>query len=137
MTADIFIDSNILLYAQSKHPDEVVKREVARECLRRSGISFSTQVLGEFYVNATGKIRPPLSHESAVQILRKMEVFPVLPIGPVEVFRALEIRQRYRISYWDGLILAAAKTMKCHTVFSEDLNEGQDYDGVTVRNPFL
>ena len=97
MTADFFIDTNVLLYAQSKHPDETAQRDLARETLRRPGIAFSSQVLGEFYVNATRKISPPISHDSAVRILRKLEAFPILPIGPGEVYRALEIRERYSL----------------------------------------
>jgi predicted nucleic acid-binding protein len=136
MTADFFIDTNVLLYAQSKHPDESEKRDLAREALRRPGIAFSSQVLGEFYVNVTRKISPPISHDSAVQILRKLETFPILPIGPGEVFRALEIRKLYSISYWDALVVAAAQTLKCCVILSEDLNNGQDYGGVEVINPF-
>lgn len=136
MTAEIFIDTNILLYAQSKHRAESVKRERAREVLGRPGIGLSSQVLGEFYVNATRKLNPPMDHESAVRILRRLEVFAILPIGQAEVFRALEIRARYSISYWDSLIVAAAQTLKCQTIMSEDLNAGQDYGGVKVINPF-
>jgi len=137
MTADFFIDTNVLLYAQSKHPEETAKRDLARKTLRRPGIAFSSQVLGEFYVNATRKLSPPISHDSAVQILQKLEAFPILPIGPGEVFRALEIRERYSISYWDSLVLAAAQTLKCRAILSEDLNDGQAYGGVQVINPFL
>lgn len=136
MTADFFIDTNVLLYAQSRHPDETAKRDLAREALRRPGIGFSTQVIGEFYVNATRKLSPPISHDSAVRILRKLEVFPIVPIGPGEVFRALDIRDRYSISYWDSLVLASAQSLKCRVILSEDLNDGQDYGGVQVINPF-
>jgi predicted nucleic acid-binding protein len=137
MTADLFIDTNLLLYAQSKHPDETAKREISRKSLRRHGIAFSSQVLGEFYVNATRKLSPPISHDSALRILRKLEEFPILPIGPDEVFLALDIRARYAISYWDSLVVAAAQTMKCGEILSEDLSHGQDYGGVLVINPFL
>jgi predicted nucleic acid-binding protein len=136
MTAEIFIDTNILLYAQSKHPAESVKREQARDVLRHSGIALSSQVLGEFYVNATRKLTPAMDHESAVRILRRLEVFPILPIGQAEVFRALEIRARYAISHWDSLVVAAAEALQCHTIMSEDLNAGQAYGGVKVVNPF-
>ncbi len=137
MTADVFIDTNILLYAQSKNPDEIAKRDLARASLRHAGIAFFSQVLGEFYVNATRKLSPPLSHDSAVRMLRKLAAFPILPIGPNEVFRALDLSARYTLSYWDSLILAAAQTLKCRAIFSEDLSDGQDYGGVQVINPFL
>lgn len=136
MTAEIFIDTNILLYAQSKHPAEARKREVARECLQRPGIGFSTQVLGEFYVNATKKLEPPLGHDSALRILQKLEPFPIAPISPRDVYRALELKVRYQLSYWDSLIIAAAAGLGCRTVVSEDLSDGQVLEGIAVLNPF-
>ena len=57
-------------------------------------------------------------------------------LPPELVRRAIELHQRFQLSYWDAAILAAAKQMGCHTVFSEDLNAGQNYDGVIVINPF-
>jgi len=62
--------------------------------------------------------------------------FPVLPITSDLVFEALELKMRYQISYWDAAIIAAALGRQCSVIYSEDLNSGQNYGGVCVRNPF-
>ena len=77
-----------------------------------------------------------MSHEQALAFL---DPFMDLTIQPVtqEVFRAAaEIADRNNISYWDAAIVAAARILGCDAVYSEDLNQGQSYDGVVVLNPF-
>jgi predicted nucleic acid-binding protein len=69
-------------------------------------------------------------------VLQSLTAFPVCPISRDLVLEAIDAKQRFGISYWDAAIVTAAKRMGCHTVFSEDLNDGQNYDGVTVVNPF-
>ena len=69
-------------------------------------------------------------------MLQSLAAFPVWPISRDLVFDAIEAKQRFGISYWDAAIVTAARKMGCHTLFSEDLNDGQNYDGVTVVNPF-
>jgi len=61
---------------------------------------------------------------------------PTLDLTPALFRAALNIHRRFQISYWDAAIIAAAKQMGCRTVYSEDLSAGQNYDGVTVINPF-
>ena len=130
-------DTNILIYAADTSPEESQKRARAAEILKSEDLCLSIQVLQEFYHQATrlmGRLR--MTHEQALHFL---EPFMDLPIQPVtqEVFRtAAEIADRYGISYWDAAILAAARILGCDAVYSEDLNEGQSYDGVVVINPF-
>jgi predicted nucleic acid-binding protein len=109
---------------------------VARELLKRTDIGFSAQVLQEFYSVAVSKQRLGMTHDEAVAALQSLAAYPVWPISRELVLEAIGVRQRFGISYWDAAILAAAKQMGCRTVYSEDLNAGQDYDGVTVVNPF-
>lgn len=135
MHADLFLDTNILLYAASKKEGEQEKRKVARELLSRDGVGLSVQVLAEFYVNAISKLKLP--EEQVLRVLEKMRRFPVLPVDEAVFWSALEIRKRYGISYWDSAILAAAIELGCGTVFSEDLSDGQSYAGVKVVNPFV
>jgi predicted nucleic acid-binding protein len=99
-------------------------------------LALSAQVLAEFYSVATSKTKLNLTQEEAVLLLEGLARFPVCPITRELVMDAIELRQRYNISYWDAAILVAAKRMNCDTVYSEDLNAGQLYDGVTVVNPF-
>lgn len=134
MRADSFLDTNILLYAASGKEHESAKRLVARELLEREGVGFSVQVLAEFYVNATSKLKLP--EDQILRVLDQLTKYPVLPLDESIFWSALEIRRRYGISYWDSSILAAAIQLGCGTVYSEDLNHGQVYAGVKVVNPF-
>lgn len=136
MTAKFFVDTNILLYAASNAADDQSKRQAARALLTRSDIAFSAQVLQEFYAVAVTKQRLQMSHDEALAVLQSLADFPVCPISRDLVLEAIDVKQRFGISYWDAAIIAAAKEMECSTVYSEDLNSGQDYDGVTVVNPF-
>jgi predicted nucleic acid-binding protein len=136
MTAECFIDTNILLYAGSGAPEDRTKRNAARSLLGQPGIGFSAQVLQEFYHAAVCKKRLDITHTAALAILGSLAPFPVLPVTRELVLAAAEIRERQQISYWDAAIVAAARELGCHTLYSEDLNPGQDYDGVRVVNPF-
>ena len=80
--------------------------------------------------------RLQITHDEALAVLQSFAAFPVCPITCELVMEAVELRQRCQISYWDAAIIAAAKQTGCTTVFSEDLNPRQDYDGVAVVNPF-
>lgn len=135
MRADCFLDTNILLYAASHAEDEAAKRATARELLAAEGVGISTQVMAEFYVNATRKFG--LSDEEVLPILQCLEDYPILPVDPTVFWGALEIRSRYGLSYWDAAIISAAVILGCRTLYSEDLNHGQVYAGVKVANPFL
>ena len=63
--------------------------------------------------------------------------FPLIPIDGTIVKEAIRLARRYQVSYFDAQIIAAAKATGCPTLYSEDLNHGQDYDGVRVVNPFI
>jgi len=132
-----FVDTNILLYAVCPRADERAKSDAAREILRRDDLVFSVQVLQEFYVQATRPTRTqPLSHEEATALIELWLRFPVAHLTVAVLRAALELKQRHRISYWDAAILEAARAAGCREVLSEDLNTGQNYDGLTVVNPF-
>jgi len=136
MTAKFFVDTNVLVYAGSNAADDQLKRQAARALLAKPDVAFSAQVLQEFYSVAVSKQRLRMTHEEAVAVLESLADFPVCPITRELVLEAARLRQVYQISYWDAAIIAAAKQMGCSTVYSEDLNASQDYDGTTVVNPF-
>jgi predicted nucleic acid-binding protein len=135
--SSVFVDSNVLLYAVDEaDPD---KQRVARKWRaelwksRRGRVSF--QVLGEFYVNVLRK--QPTAREEA-----RAEVRDLLAWNPVVTDAALlergwKLQDRYRLSYWDALIVAAAKAALCRYLLTEDLQSGQQLDGIEVVNPFL
>ncbi len=135
MRAEFFLDTNVLLYAASSARSEQGKRIRARELLAGDGVGLSVQVQAEFYVNATGKFKLP--HEKAVAILESLGAYPIQPVTEAVFWAALQIKERYQLSYWDSAILAAALELGCHTLYSEDLNHDQNYAGIRVINPFI
>lgn len=132
-----FVDTNVLIYAASPSPRETEKCRRAQDLLNRDDLALSIQVLGEFYYQVTRPNRPePLTHAQALEFLDSIRDFQVTPIT-FEIFtQAVEISQRFGLSYWDGAILAAARAMGCDAVYSEDMSHQQDYDGLRVINPF-
>ena len=136
MSAKFFVDTNILVYAASDAPLDRTRRDVALELLDRPDIVISAQVLAEFYVVATSKTKLNLPYEVVAVLLKSLARLPVCPITGELVLEAVGLQRRYQISYWDAAIIAAAKRMECIAIYSEDLNAGQSYDGVTVVNPF-
>jgi len=133
-----FIDTNILLYSLDLEAAQPAKAAIATRLLTRSDLVLSVQVLQEFYVQATHARRPDaLPHALAARLIQKWLRFRVQENTVTVLQSALVLKDRYRISYWDAAILAAAKASRCREVFSEDLSHGQAYDGVSVINPFL
>lgn len=132
-----FVDTNVLLYAVSRDPEEQDKARRANEILAGRDVALSVQVLQEFYVQATRDSRPdPLSHEQATRLVESFLRFPVQEITTAVMLAALSTRRRFGISYWDAAILEAGRALGCDVVLSEDLGDGEDYAGVRVENPF-
>ncbi len=132
-----FADTNLLLYAISRDPQERVKAERANEILSGRDLALSVQVLQEFYVQVTRASRSDrLSHDHAAKLVEAFTRFPVQEITTAVMLAALATRQRFGISYWDAAILEAARARGCDVVLSEDLSDGEDYAGVRVDNPF-
>lgn len=132
-----FADTNILLYAISRDPEESAKATVANDLLEQGDIALSVQVLQEFYVQATrASRRDPITHEQAAALVESFARFPVQDTTLAVARRALDTRARFGISYWDSAIIEAARELGCSEVLSEDLADSQDYAGVRVVNPF-
>lgn len=135
--ADVFLDTNILLYAAlgREHAQDRFGR--AREIVLSEDYCTSAQVLAEFYVNAQKKGEPPLSPEKAKEWVRVIARKPCQPVDAQVVRAGIDNAQHYQISYWDGAILAAAERLGATILYSEDLNHGQSYGPVRVVNPFI
>jgi predicted nucleic acid-binding protein len=132
-----FVDTNVLLYAVSRDPQEQEKAARANEILTGRNLALSVQVLQEFYVQSTRENRPdPLSQEQAVKLVESFLRFRVQASTIPVMVAAIETRRRFGISYWDAAILEAGRSLGCDVVLSEDLSDGQDYAGVRVDNPF-
>jgi len=134
-----FLDTNVLVYDASQQAADQQKANAARALLRRGPNAFgiSLQVLQEFYVLARSPRKLALSHDDAVAFCDQWLAFTVLEPS-LETFRAaLALCSSYQIGFYDAAILAAAGQLGCTKLYSEDLNDGQEYNGVRVENPFL
>jgi predicted nucleic acid-binding protein len=132
-----FVDTNILLYSISRDPAELDKAKRANDILADRDLGLSVQVMQEFYVQATRASRPDaIEHSQAVRLIESFRRFPVQDLTSGIMVAALDACQRFQISYWDAAIIEASRTLGCAQVLSEDLNDGQDYAGVRVTNPF-
>lgn len=137
MRADAFVDTNILLYAISTDPEEAARKQRAREILARPDWGLSIQVLQEFYVNATRPPQPAMRHDDAEAAIRQLLLRPVADNNAALLLDALRLKARYQLSYRDAAIVAAAMQLDASTLYSEDLQNGQEFEGVKVVNPFL
>ena len=133
---DVFLDTNILIYAASGAGPTRQKHEIAMALLGQP-FAISAQILAEFYANATRKGRRPLSPEEATEWVIQLSRKPCPPVTFNLVRDGIDISRRYQVSYWDGAMIAAASSLGCKTIFSEDLSHRQHYDGVEVINPFF
>jgi predicted nucleic acid-binding protein len=132
-----FLDTNVLLYALSPHPEEAAKRVRADALLDQDGGALSVQVLQEFYVQATRPTRVGrLPHDLAAGLIRAWTRFRVQEMTLGILDGALEIKATHGFSYWDSAIVAAARALGCRTLYSEDMSHGRQIDGVTIINPF-
>lgn len=132
-----FVDTNVLLYAISTDPDEQGKREVVDRLLSARDLALSAQVLQEFYVQSTRPTREDrLTHQQAFDLVTAFGRFPVQATSVELVHAAMTACQKFRISYWDAAIIESARMMGCTEVLSEDLNDGQSFDGLVVINPY-
>ena len=131
-----FVDTNILVYAADESAPISRKTRIARELLLQRGLHLSVQVLNEFTVNARHSKKLNLSAKEEFDWIERWLLFPIQAMTAESFLDARLFHERYQVSHWDGLILAAAKEAHCEILYSEDLQHGQSYDGITVVNPF-
>jgi predicted nucleic acid-binding protein len=137
MPAPDFLDSNVLVYAYDVSDSR--KRRLAQDLVRKAIADesvVSTQVLAEFAATLLHKLSPPVPQDDVLVILNALgPIRLIAPDGDI-VRRAVEARASYGLHFYDGMIVAAAERAGCGRIWSEDLNAGQTYFGVTVANPF-
>ena len=136
MTARVFLDTNVLVYAAIGTGEDEQKRERALGLIESEDFGTSAQVLQEFYVTVVRKAARPLRASEALEWIEQLVEFPCQPIDHRLVRIAVEKSERFRISYRDAAILAAAEALRAHVVYSEDLQDHREYDRVRVVNPF-
>jgi predicted nucleic acid-binding protein len=137
-TSAEFCDTNVLVYAHDLTAG--AKREQARGLVRRLDAdavgALSVQVLQEFYVGVTRKVRNPVPPQVARRIVEGLITWQVVHPRAQDVLEAIDGSVRWQVSFWDAMLLVAANKAGASVLWSEDLNDGQTYGGVTVRNPF-
>lgn len=138
MTAPVFVDTNVLVYARDSSAGK--KQEAAETWMERLWKSqdgrLSFQVLAEFYVTVTTKLRPGMAKDAARRDVRDLTAWRPVPIDASLVDGAWLLQDRYGLSWWDSLIVSAAQAAECGFLLSEDFQEGQDLGGVRIINPF-
>ena len=133
-----FVDTNVLIYAhdQSAGPRHEQAKQLLQELWESRNGCLSVQVLQEFYVNVTQKVPKPLAPEATAQIIADLSTWQVHQPGAKDVLDAITLQGRYQLSFWDAMIVASAMALGCEILWSEDLNPGQNFATVAVRNPF-
>lgn len=138
MSAD-FIDSNVFAYLFDE--SDAGKRQIAQflihAALANGSAQISFQVVQETLNVITQKLAVPITHEDARDFLDQL-LLPLWKINPNRTLyqRALDLQARYQFSFYDSLIIAAALEAGCKTLYSEDLQHGQQIEGLTIENPF-
>ncbi len=138
MAERAFFDTNLLIYLHDRRFPEKRRRaaEVFRKSLDTRDVCLSTQVLQEFFVAVTHKLAN-LPAEQARSLVAEFAQLHVITVRPHHILEAIDLKGRYRVSFWDGLILAAALSAGATVLYSEDFSHGQRYGGLRAENPFL
>jgi predicted nucleic acid-binding protein len=138
MTERVFVDTNVFVYAlDPRDPEKLARARTWLEHLwgtRTGRVSF--QVLQEFYVSVTKKLKPGLDPETARQFVRSLWAWEPVATDEQIFVAAWSLQDRFRLSWWDSLIVAAARSGGCSVLLTEDLQSGQFFEGVRVVNPF-
>ncbi|HEY3260603.1 MAG TPA: PIN domain-containing protein [Pseudonocardiaceae bacterium] len=133
-----FVDTNVLLYAHDNKPDsryKIAKELVGRLWDSQSGV-VSTQVLQEFYFNATKVYKLAMSRAEARRALASYARWRVIPTDAQMIMSASRLEEEHSVSFWDALIVEAALRASAAFLVSEDLQDGRKFGSLTVRNPF-
>jgi len=133
--AKAFFDTNILLYM---YGGDAAKRARAQELFRAhaqaGSLLLSTQVVQEFYAAGSRKLGIP--RRELREAIAALLDSPLVVVGPPHITSAMENEEQFQISFWDGLVLAAAVSGGATVLYTEHLSHGQQYGAVLVRNPF-
>jgi len=138
MTAPVFVDTNVLVYARD--PRDAAKQARAADWIEhlwreRTGRT-SLQVLSEYYVCLTRKLSPRVASDEAWDDAKALFAWRPQPVDEQLLARAREIERRFRLAWWDSMIVGAAQIQDCVVLLTEDLQDGAVFGGVTARSPF-
>ena len=135
----VFTDTNVLVYARDASESE--KQPVALQWMDQLWDTaqgrLSVQVLNEYYVTVTRKLKPGMTRRDAQADIQNLITWNPVPVNGASVIRAWTVERQFGLQFWDALIVASAQQAGCRYLLTEDLQDGQDLDGVVVVNPFL
>jgi len=139
MIDKIFVDSNVLVYCRDLAVPR--KQKAALEWMTHLWKSqrgrISVQVLNEFYVTVTMKLKPGMTKKDAREEIRDLLSWQPLGLDPAVLVLSWDVQDQYSLSFWDSLIVASAELQDCKYILSEDLNHGQELFGTKVVSPFV
>ena len=132
------VDTNILVYAVDAAAGErhLRARQLIEALIRQGDLVVSAQVLNEFYVTATQKLKPGLSRENARLVVENLQAWRPVAIERTAVKRAFEVQDRFQLSFWDSLVVGCAQIAACGYLLTEDLQDGAEFEGLRVVSPF-
>jgi predicted nucleic acid-binding protein len=133
-----FVDTNVLVYAHDR--SETRKQPIAQALLEvlwrtRSGV-LSTQVLQEFYVVTTRKFDPPMRRGAAREVVALYGEWPIVQVDVALILAASKLEERHAFSFWDALVVEAARRCGATRLLTEDLQAGRRIGGISIENPF-
>ncbi len=136
MSGKTFVDTNVLVYAQDAADPN--KQQIARDVLRTHAddLVFSAQVLSEFYVVVTRRLAKPMDPQAAATAVDHLSEHAIVATDEHLVREGIALSQAAQLSFWDGLIIAAARSGGCGSILTEDLATGSTIGGVRIVNPF-
>jgi predicted nucleic acid-binding protein len=138
MTVKAFVDTNVLVYAYDRGAGQRHDRalNLLESLWMEGGGVLSTQVLQEFYVNVRRKAKKPITHDQARALIADyLSWDPVINDGAI-LLEAIDVERKYKLSFWDAMIVVAAQKSGATVLYSEDFNDGQAFGQVRVQNPF-
>ena len=138
MNGRIFVDTNVLVY--TRDAAQVDKQLRAAEWIshlwKAGNGRLSLQVLAEFYAVVTRKLKPGMEVASARKDVEDLFAWQPLPLTPDLIAEAWLVQGLFHLSWWDSLIVSAARTLQCAYLLSEDFRHSQDFQGIRVIDPF-
>jgi predicted nucleic acid-binding protein len=134
-----FVDTNVLVYAYDRSAGSRHQRarQLLAELWEYGNGCLSVQVLQEFHVTVTRKVAYALSSAQSANLSRDLSAWRVHVPAAEDVLAAIQLQERFQISFWDAMIVQSAASLECSIPWSEDLNGGQHFRSTQVRNPFI
>jgi predicted nucleic acid-binding protein len=134
-----FIDTNILVYAHDRgdQAKQLISERLVLSGVENNTAVISTQVINEWFVTITKKIKTPLSVKVAREEIVLLRALEIVELSYEMILQSIDLQTSHKISFWDSLIVSAAQVSECHTLYSEDMQDGKKIGSLKIVNPYL